>query len=385
MSKDIQPTVNPASAATAATMEKQDASPMHVFQHPRGKLLDRSSASAALTPGFDFPATLVGSTTHFTVYYDPGLGPNGLTIANGVLASCENEFNTLSFLFGGITPGPYNIIIAPLDPSGQGQGGAYHYGCSATDLYCDAKTVPAVDIDYTRLLVVAEEVEVFSAAQSLGWDCGASNGEGLSRVLATLLYPAELDGYTTAAYWLDTPDRPDFINVNDPTDRNPVSTGCSVLFLNYLHYQLDFNWAEIVQAGAPTLAQTYTNLTGQADGLSPFKALLQAFYPVGTPSGVTTDNVFPLLGGIGFPFCGVQFQGTVPANSTSTWFTYNWPVLWDVVWTVVPTNVGSGGPQIGWNVQTQKASGDYLVYWISITNVTSSPVDIEARYCVLGD
>jgi hypothetical protein len=319
------------------------------------------------------------------VSYDPSLGANGQAIADGVLASCENEYNVLSFLFGGITPGPFNIIIAPLDPSGQGQGGAYHYGCGATDLYCDAKTGPSMDIDYTHMLVVAEEVEVFSAAQGIGWDCGASNGEGLSRVLATLLYPAELDGYTSAAAWLDTPDRPDFINVNDPTDRNYVSIGCSVLFLNYLHYQLDFQWQEIVQAGAPTLAQTYTKLTGQPDGLTPFKALLQAFYPVGTPSGVTSDNVFPLLGAISFPFCGVQFQGTVAANSTATWFTYNWPVLWDVVWTVVPTNVGSGGPQISWTVQTQKGSGDYLVYWISITNVTSSPVDIEARYCVLGD
>ncbi len=373
-----------ASLVGTTTMEERGRGRMHVFVHPRSTLLDRV-VPAAPKVGFDYPATLRGSTSHFNVYYDPSLGANGQTIADGVMASCENEYNILSFLFGGITPGPFNIIIAPLDPSGQGYGGAYHYGCGATDLYCDAKTVPGVDINYTRMLVVAEEVEVYSDAQGIGWDCGASNGEGLSRVLATLLYPAELDGYTTAAAWLDTPGRPDFISVNDPTDRNSVSTGCSVLFLNYLHYQLDFTWAEIVQAGAPTLAQTYTRLTGQPDGLTPFKALLQAFYPVGTPSGVTTDNVFPLLGAISLPFCGVQFQGTVPANSTLTWFTYNWPVLWDVVWTVVPTSVGSGGPQIGWTVQTQKASGDFLVYWISITNVTSSPVDIEARYCILGD
>lgn len=381
MTQDSQQAAN----LTGATATKErGTSRMHVFNHPRGALLERA-APAAPKVGFDYPATLEGSTTHFSVYYDPSLGANGQAIADGVLASCENEYNILSFLFGGLTPGPFNIIIAPLDPSGQGQGGAYHYGCGATDLYCDAKTVPSLDIDYTRMLVVAEEVEVFSDAQGIGWDCGASNGEGLSRVLATLLYPAELDGYASAAAWLDTPDRPDFINVNDPTDTNYVSIGCSVLFLNYLHYQLDFQWQEIVQAGAPTLAQTYTKLTGQPDGLTPFKALLQAFYPVGTPSGVTTDNVFPLLAAISFPFCGVQFQGTVPANSTATWFTYNWPILWDVVWTVVPTNVGSGGPQLGWIVQTQKGSGDYLVYWISITNVTSSPVDIEARYCVLGD
>ncbi len=371
--------------------KEQGTGQMSVFRHPRSILHERA-VKAVPKVGFVYPTVLEGSTTHFNVYYDPSLGANGQAIADGVLASCENEYNSLSFLFGGLTPGPFNIIIAPLDSSGQGQGGAFHFGCGATDLYCDAKTVPSLDIDYTRMLVVAEEVEVFSDTQGIGWDCGASNGEGLSRVLATLLYPAELDGYATAAFWLDTADRPDFINVNDPTDTNPISTGCSVLFLNYLHYQLDFQWQEIVQAGAPTLAQTYTQLTGQPDGLTPFKALLQAFYPVGTPSGVMTDNVFPLLGAISsllgaisLPFCGVQFRGTVPANSSSTWFTYNWPVSWDVVWTVVPTDVGSGGPQIGWTVQTQKGSGDFLVYWIGITNVTSSPVDIEARYCVLGD
>ena len=337
--------------------------------------------------GFDYPATMRGSTPHFNVYYDDTtLGATGATIADGVLATCENDYATIAGYFGGITPAglPFNIIITALDSSGQGGGGAYHWGCGAVDLYCDAKTVPSLDIDYTRFLVVAEAVEVFSNAQAAGWDCGASNGEGLSRVLACDRYPAELDGYTTAAVWLDAPGRPDFVNVNDPTDRNAISTGCSVLFLNYLHYQLDFTWAEIVNRGRPTLGQTYQALTSVADGLTPFKTLLQGFYPEGVPSGVTTDNVFPLISALGFPFCGVQFRGTVPAGATQTWFTYNWPVPWHVLWTVVPTNVGPTGPQISWNVQVQKASGDYFTYWISITNLTGMDTDIEARYCVLG-
>ncbi len=82
----------------------------------------------------------------------------------------------------------------------------------------------------------AEIVEVFSAAQGGDWDCGASNGEGLSRVLATELYPAELDGYTTAADWLDG-GRPDDVNQTNPTDQDAVSNGCAVLFLNYMRYQ----------------------------------------------------------------------------------------------------------------------------------------------------
>ncbi|TAM91606.1 hypothetical protein EPN42_03295 [bacterium] len=85
-----------------------------------------------------------------------------------------------------------------------------------------------------------------------------------------------------------------------------------------------------------------------------------------------------------FPFCGVQFRGSVPAGSTTTWFTYNWPVLWHVEWNVVPTNVNTAGPQLTWSVRVQKTSGDYLTYWIAITNTSSAQADVEARYAVLG-
>jgi hypothetical protein len=246
--------------------------------------------------GFDYPTVQEGTTAHFVVQYDPALGANGKSCADGVLATCENDYAQTSAWFGGIASPtlPLNIIVAALDPSGQGGGGAYHYGCAAVDLYCDLKSVPSLDIDYTRMLLVAELVEVFEAAQNVGWDCGASNGEGLSRVLATALYPAELDGYTTAAAWLDTPDRPDWVNNNNPTDQDSVSTGCAVLFLNYLNTQLGFGWDQIVHAGAPTLGQTYTNLTGNPDGWTAFRQQLDRSFPLSTPSGVTTDNPYPL-------------------------------------------------------------------------------------------
>jgi hypothetical protein len=162
------------------------------------------------------------------------------------------------------------------------------------DLYCDGDTSASPDIDHTRMLVVAEEVEVFEAAQNRGWDCGASNGEGLSRVLATELYPAELDGFATAAAWLDSSDRPDWVSKTDPTDQNAVSTGCAVLFLNYLRYQLNFSWPQIVAAAGSTLEQTYEALTGKTGGFAPFKALLDQRFPPGRPSGLTKDNPFPI-------------------------------------------------------------------------------------------
>jgi hypothetical protein len=57
-------------------------------------------------------------------------------------------------------------------------------------------------------------------------------------------------------------------------------------------YELNFSWQEIIAAGAGTLGKTYTNLTQRTDGFDQFAALLQARFPAGTPSGLTTDNPF---------------------------------------------------------------------------------------------
>ena len=81
---------------------------------------------------------------------------------------------------------------------------------------------------------------------------------------------------------------------------------------------------------------------------------------------------------------GVQFTGIVPANASRRWFTHSWPAHWHVQWTVVPTSPRQGGPQISWNVQVERADDRRITYWISITNHTAEPANIEARYAVLG-
>lgn len=81
---------------------------------------------------------------------------------------------------------------------------------------------------------------------------------------------------------------------------------------------------------------------------------------------------------------GVQFTGNVPANASQRWFTYRWPAHWHVVWTIVPVSPTPGAPQIGWTVEVERESDEYITYWISVTNRTSEPVNIEARYAVLG-
>jgi hypothetical protein len=81
---------------------------------------------------------------------------------------------------------------------------------------------------------------------------------------------------------------------------------------------------------------------------------------------------------------GVQFTGTVPANSTRRWFTYNWPAHWHVAWNVVSTSPRPGGPQVDFNVLVERASDSRITYWIDITNVSGEAVNIETRYAVLG-
>lgn len=84
-------------------------------------------------------------------------------------------------------------------------------------------------------------------------------------------------------------------------------------------------------------------------------------------------------------FRGVQFRATVPAGFARTWFTPSWPAQWWVEWTVVPTAPAVDGPaQAEWAVQVDRQSGGLLKYFIVVRNLTGGPVDVEARFDVLG-
>jgi len=84
------------------------------------------------------------------------------------------------------------------------------------------------------------------------------------------------------------------------------------------------------------------------------------------------------------PWTGVQFRGSLAANQTTCWFTFNWPAHWHVVWTVVPTTPQPGAPQLRWNIRVERATDSFVTYWVCITNLTNLPVGVEARYAVLG-
>ena len=218
-------------------------------------------------------ANFTGGAADDLLFYDRNAGTGefyttrGNTLATAVLSTCEADYEALRGYFGGLTPDdlPFQIYIQ------SGSGGASHGGCDDTSLHCDAFT--GNDPDLVRMLVVAEEDEVFMDNQDKCWDCGSSNGEGLSRVLSTELYSKEQNGFVTGPSWLHS-DRSDFVSDNDDTDQNFVSIGCATLFINYLRHQLGFSLYQITQAGGSNLEETYNNLTAHTGAFGPFKDLL---------------------------------------------------------------------------------------------------------------
>ena len=84
------------------------------------------------------------------------------------------------------------------------------------------------------------------------------------------------------------------------------------------------------------------------------------------------------------PWTGVQFTGSLAANASNRWFTFNWPATWHVVWTVMPVTVRAGAPQLSWTVQVERASAEYVTYWITVRNLTPSALTFEGRFAVLS-
>jgi hypothetical protein len=231
-----------------------------------------------------------GNTANFVVAYDDSLA-NGPALADAVLLQCEPDLAAMSTLFGGLMPVaaslPFHVNLIP------GGGGAGHPSCLATTITCfiysgsDAIGVPK--------LVDAEVVEVLEATQALGFDCAASNGEALSRVMPGVLDPSVRFRFSVGNSWLNStaPSRPDWVTNTEPTDTNLVSIGCGTLFLNYLADQLGFTWPQIIAAASPTLAGTAAEL-GLQNAFADFSTLLARHYPPGLPAYLQDDDPFPL-------------------------------------------------------------------------------------------
>ena len=130
------------------------------------------------------PARPTGSTDLRTVHHRVTvprachLDHGDAALAQAILQNCERDYMTLQQVFGGLTPQRMPFVVQITG----GATGASHSSCMGTDIAVGGKSGP--DVDFIRSLLVAEADEVFMANFGHGWDCGASNGEGLSRVVA---------------------------------------------------------------------------------------------------------------------------------------------------------------------------------------------------------
>ena len=123
--------------------------------------------------------------------------------------------------------------------------------------------------------------------------------------------------------------------------------------------------------GQDTIVPVGGQAIGQRAGLSVSDiAAVRAMYPELEPSQ---------------SWRGTQFSGTVPGNSTRTWFTHSWPSHWFVVWTIIPTSPVVDGPaQLQWTVRTTRQAERLIKYHISVQNLGAAAVSFAARYEVLG-
>ncbi len=235
-----------------------------------------------------------GSTNHFSLFYQTSLGQSGATIAAYFRSACEYDLQRNASLFG-LNWDRLHFAITVVD----GSGGAWHPGeCSDTNIFAAANTAPLPDnlpnYLFLRALVVSEIVEILG--DRFGWNCGWSNGEGLSRAVGDFLVPCQRPGnFLSARMWLNPPSaREDFVTKSFQGDRDYPSIGCSVLFLNWMHYQLGHPWGDIVRNGADTLQETYSRLTQQTDAFARFTALLNSNPAEVDRRASTSDNVFPI-------------------------------------------------------------------------------------------
>lgn len=256
----------------------------------------KPSVFAVTTPNPENPAGpkyhLVARTTNFELYSQTSLGARGDTIAQALAVTCERDYSQLQQWFTrGSKSLPFQVFV------NQDTHGAMHSSCGDPKILLGTNDSLGLPDDGYRMLLAAEVVEVLEAAVRLGWNCSFSNGEALSRVLAADLYPAFAapPGLVTVPTWLYTPEqgalRENFVDKTLFTDQSDFGNGCSVLFLNWLHFVRGVEWAAIIAAGAKSLGDTYKKLFAGADGWAIFKAMVDHDFPPGGPH-VTTDNPF---------------------------------------------------------------------------------------------
>lgn len=240
-------------------------------------------------PGFRGTSQFVGSTSDgiVTVYVDPNLGPQGLQNAQDLLADAPRVVAANNAIFGTIG-GAVRVVVYAVGGATDGTGGADHLGCS----YQTGNNIEVCASFGNSARVSALFEAELSECSMNGQLCGQSTGEALSRWCASSTSNNALADFATAPDWAQN-GKPDFVNNVDPTDQNPVSTGCGMAFISWLlskRYTLAQIAQQMVTDGDPgTFAALYGALTGD-NTANAWPSFLNAVSAL--PSGVNSDNPF---------------------------------------------------------------------------------------------
>ena len=247
-----------------------------------------------LWPTFTGVSQFVGASPsgRVTVHVDRSLGAEGFQNAQDLVDDADRVVSANDAIFG-TTGEPVSVIIFALDGRTDGTGGADHNGC-------DYQTGAAIEVcaSFGNSARVSALFGAELSECSMGGNlCGASTGEALSRWCAAATSNNALADFATAPGWAQS-GMPDFVNVTEPTDRNPISTGCGMAFISWMISQ-GSTLAQIAPAmaslgDAGTLAQLYSQLSGNpaSDAFPNFLAAVQNL-----PNGVTSDDPFGGIGG----------------------------------------------------------------------------------------
>ncbi len=253
-----------------------------------------------------------GKTTNFSISYQSDLS-DALGRAKALKTTCDIDFERLRHWFGikdGF--GPSNRVKLIIDKAGYGSNSGYRTDGSSSILInaFDGSGSIYAD-DAVRAIFVGEMAEIlmsyniFVPGRSPSWQPLSSDGEGLSRVAAAMLYK---DAYYKVLIsdevgppvnkWLSG-SRADWISKRKLSDLDVESYGCSILFIYYLYSQLGYSMESIVSRAGESLDITYHTLTGKKEGYKAFTELLSKYYPIDkTIPHLPFDNPFPLLDGM---------------------------------------------------------------------------------------
>lgn len=248
----------------------------------------RRATAAPNWPSFKGTADYVGTSpvAKVSVYVDRALGVPGLQNAQDLIADADRVVAENARLFGA-PASAVNVLIYAIDGRTDGTGGADHDACNFAT---GGDIEVCASFGQPRRVSALFEAEYSECAMG-GNLCGVSTGEGLSRWCAAVVSGNALADFASAPTWAGQ-GMPDWVNHTDPTDQNPVSTGCTMAFLSWLQSQ-GYALAQIAPAmvtlgTSAVLAELYAKLSKQpqASAWPKFLAAAKAL------PAITSDDPF---------------------------------------------------------------------------------------------